>query len=69
MLHGFFFIILNTLAWLILAPMLGLLKLLGFMIGLDLSKLKSKEKWWSSTGGCLLQSAYAKVKLCVHNKY
>ena len=49
------FLIRNALIWLNFCAGVKIIKLLGFILGLDLSKLKSKEKRGRTAGGCLLQ--------------
>ena len=48
-------LILNALTWLNFCVGLKIIKLVGFILGLDLSKLESKEKWGRTAGGYLLQ--------------
>ena len=49
------FLILNALVWLNSCVGVKIIKLVGFILGLDLSKLESKEKQGRTAGGCLLQ--------------
>ena len=49
------FLILNALIWLNFCAGVKIIKLVGFILGLDLSKLKSKEKRGRTAGGSLLQ--------------
>ena len=49
------FIIRNALIWLNFCADVKIIKLVGFILGLDLSKLESKEKRGRIADGCLLQ--------------
>ena len=49
------FIILNALVWLNFCAGVKIIKLVGLILGLDLSKLESKERRERTVGGFLLQ--------------
>ena len=49
------FLILNALVWLNFYAGIKIIKLVGFIVGLDISKLKSKEKRGRTAGEYLLK--------------